>query len=308
MTNRTAQRKRSQAKAKTAQRRRKNTQRRRSSVSRYRVAAIGAVVAIVGTMVGLSVFNRDRTAATPSPGGTDGTEEVIDAVTAVPLVGLDAVGAGQGINPPAVIPAGGPAVTSDGKPEILYIGAEYCPFCASQRWPLVVALSRFGTFSGLGLTTSSASDVYPSTPTIAFHGSTYSSDVISFVPVETETNQPAASGVGYEPLETLTAEQLKLMQTYDVPPYTSQAGSIPFVLIGNRFVITGSSYPPDILQGKTWQQIASALSDPSSPIAKQVLAAANMLTATICQLTDQQPSNVCTSSGVSSATGSLLPA
>jgi hypothetical protein len=306
MTNRTAQRKRSQAKAKTAQQRRKSA--RRSSRSRYRVAVVGAVVAIVGTMVGLSVFNRDGTAPTPSPGGTDGTEEVIDAVTAVPLVALDAVGAGQGINPPAAIPTGDPAVTSDGKPEILYIGAEYCPFCASQRWPLVVALSRFGTFSGLGLTTSSASDVYPSTPTLAFHGSTYSSDLIAFVPVETETNQPAASGVGYEPLESLTAEQLKLMQTYDVPPYTSQAGSIPFVLIGNRFVITGSSYPPDVLQGRTWQQIASALSDPSSPIAKQVLAAANMLTATICQLTDQQPSNVCTSSGVSSATGSLLPA
>ena len=60
----------------------------------------------------------------------------------------------------------------------------------------MVALSRFGTFSGLGLTTSSASDVYPSTPTLTFHGSTYSSDVISFVPVETKTNQPAASGVG----------------------------------------------------------------------------------------------------------------
>ena len=308
MTNRTAQRKRASfdSKNKTANaRRRKSSRGRRPSRSRYAVVAIGAVVAIVIAMVGLSVLNRGRSEATPSPGGTDGTAEVIDAVTAVPLAALDAVGAGQGINPPAAIPAGGPAVTSGGKPEILYNGAEYCPFCASQRWPLVVALSRYGTFSGLGLTTSSASDVYPSTPTLAFHGSTYSSDVISFVSVETETNQPAASGVGYEPLETLTAEQLKLMQRYDAPPYTSQAGSIPFVLVGTRFVITGSSYPPDVLQGKTWQQIATALSDPSSPVAKQVLAAANMLTATICQLTDQEPSNVCAAPGVSSAAASL---
>ncbi|MEO8422961.1 MAG: DUF929 family protein [Actinomycetota bacterium] len=311
MTSRTAQRKRSSSKAKAAQQRRKSARARRSSVSRYRLAAIGAVVAIVGTMVALSVFNRGGTAAAPGTGDTGAagdTAQVIDAVTAVPAVALDTVGAGQGINAPGAIAAGAPAVTSGGKPEILYIGAEYCPFCASQRWPLVIALSRFGTFSGLGLTTSSASDVYPSTPTLAFHGSTYASDVISFVPVETETNQPAASGIGYEPLETLTADQQRLMQTFDVPPYTSQAGSIPFVLIGNRFVVTGSSYPPDVLQGMTWQQIASALSDPSSLIAKQVLAAANMLTATICQLTDQQPSNVCTSSGVSSATGSLLPA
>ena len=95
------------------------------------------------------------------------------------------------------------------------------------------------------------------------------------------------------------------MQTFNVPPYTSQAGSIPFLLIGNRFVVSGASYPPDVLQGKTWQQIADALSDPTSPIAKQVLAAANMLTASICELTGGQPSNVCTAPGVTSAAATL---
>ena len=49
-----------------------------------------------------------------------------------------------------------------GKPEILYIGAEYCPYCATERWPLAVALSRFGTFTGLRGIHSSATDVYPS--------------------------------------------------------------------------------------------------------------------------------------------------
>ncbi len=252
-------------------------------------------------MVGLSVYNHARTPATP---GTSGTATVVRAVTSVPASALDTVGAGQGISPPAAI-AGAPAVTSDGKPEVLYVGAEYCPFCASERWPTVIALSRFGTFSGLGLTTSSATDVFPSTPTLTFHGSTYSSDVISFVAVELNTNQLAASGLGYEPLDTLTPEQQQLMQTFDVPPYTSQSGSIPFVLIGNRFAIAGSSYPPDVLQGKTWQQIASALSDPSSSVAKQVLGAANMLTASICELTGGQPTNVCTAPGVTSAAGSL---
>jgi hypothetical protein len=32
---------------------------------------------------------------------------------------------------------------------MLYIGAEYCPYCAAERWPLVMALSKFGTFSNL---------------------------------------------------------------------------------------------------------------------------------------------------------------
>lgn len=264
--------------------------------------AIGGVVAIVLVMVGLSVGKKGDTPAAPA---TSGTAKVVRAVTSVPASALDAVGAGQGISQPAPIAAGAPAVTSDGKPEVLYIGAEYCPFCASERWPTVIALSRFGAFSGLGLSTSSATDIFPNTPTLTFHGSTYSSDLISFVGLELNTNQLTASGLGYEPLDTLTAEQQKLMQTYDVPPYTSQAGSIPFLLIGNRFSISGSSYPPDVLQGKTWQQVASALSDPSSPIAKQVLAAANMLTASICRLTDGAPTNVCTAPGVSSAAASL---
>ena len=95
------------------------------------------------------------------------------------------------------------------------------------------------------------------------------------------------------------------MQTFNVPPYTSQAGVIPFLLIGNRFVVSGASYPPDVLQGKTWQQIADALSDPTSPIAKQVLAAANMLTASICELTGGQPTNVCTAPGVTAAAATL---
>jgi hypothetical protein len=255
-------------------------------------------------MIGLRVLDEGRTAVAPDSGAP---ASVMRAVTSVPSSVLDSIGAGEGITLPVAIGSGAPPILQAGKPEILYVGAEYCPFCASERWPIVIALSRFGTFSDVGLTTSSATDVFPSTATLSFHGSSYSSDLISFVPVETESNQPAASGLGYEPLETLTADQQQLMATFDAPPYTSQAGSIPFVLFGNRFVISGSSYPPDVLQGKTWQEIASALSDPSSPIARQLLGAANVTTAAICRLTDQQPADVCTSAGVSSA-GALLPA
>jgi hypothetical protein len=305
MTNRTAQRKRSPTQRTTADRQRRGTRRgRRSSASRYRIAAIGAVLAVVLAMIGLRVLDEGRTSVAPDPGAP---ASVMRAVTSVPSSVLDSIGAGEGITLPVAIGSGVPPILQAGKPEILYVGAEYCPFCASERWPIVIALSRFGTFSDVGLTTSSATDVFPSTATLSFHGSSYSSDLISFVPVETETNQPAASGLGYEPLETLTADQQQLMATFDAPPYTSQAGSIPFVLFGNRFVISGSSYPPDVLQGRTWQEIASALSDPSSPIARQLLGAANMTTAAICRLTDQQPADVCTSAAVSSA-GALLPA
>jgi thiol-disulfide isomerase/thioredoxin len=304
MTSRTAQKKKAPARPTKGGRRSSGSSRsKRSATSRrYPLFAIGAVVAVVIAMVGLSVYNHAKTPATP---GSGGTAKVISAVTTVPASALDSVGAGEGITPPVAITAGTTPVMSDGKPYVLYIGAEYCPYCAAERWPMVIALSRFGTFSGLGLTTSSATDVFPSTPTLTFHGSTYTSDVISFAAVETQSNQLSASGLGYETLETPTAEQLQLMQTFDAPPYTPNAGVIPFTLIGNRFVATGASFPPDVLQGKTWQQISTALSDPSDPVAKQVLAAANMLTAAICELTGGQPTNVCTAPGVTAAAATL---
>jgi len=304
MTNRTAQRKRSQANITAANGQRRGGARGRRSVAsrRYPLLLIAGVVAVVLAMVGLSVVNHAKTPATP---GSDGTTAVIRALTNVPAAALDSVGVGKGITPPSAIAAGAPPVTSNGKPQILYVGAEYCPFCAAERWPMVIALSRFGTFSGLGLSTSSATDVFPSTPTVTFHGSSYTSDVIAFDGVETNTNQLAASGLSYEPLDTLTAQQQRLMQTFDAPPYTSQAGVIPFSLFGNRYVVIGSSFAPDVLQGKTWQEIASASSDPSSPVAKQVLAAANVLTAAICDVTGGQPTNVCTAPGVTSAAASL---
>ena len=54
-------------------------------------------------------------------------------------------------------------------PRIIYVGADFCPFCAAERWALVIALSKFGTFNVLHYMTSSASDVYPSTPTFTFY-------------------------------------------------------------------------------------------------------------------------------------------
>jgi hypothetical protein len=45
--------------------------------------------------------------------------------------------------------------------------------------------------------------------------------------------------------------------------------------------------------------------DPSSPVGKDIDGAVNMITAAICKLTHGQPGNVCTSAGVTSATGSI---
>ncbi len=184
-----------------------------------------------------------------------------------------------------------------GKPEIFYAGAEYCPYCAAERWAMVVALSRFGTFSKLDQTTSSASDVYPNTPTFTFYHSEYTSQYIDFVSLEETTNQPDGSG-GYTLLQTPTADQQKLINIYDAPPYLSSAGSIPFIDIANQYVMQGANYDPQLLANHSWDDIAGQLSNKNSDITKAIVGSANYLTAAICVATKQQPASVCTTAPI----------
>lgn len=257
---------------------------------RNRIAAISAVAGVVVVVAVMVVV-----ALTRSPGTTRGSGSAGRAgelAQHVPASVLDSVGAGQGVTPPQALPTDTPPLEQDGKVEVLYIGAEYCPYCAAERWPLVVALARFGSFTNLGGTESSASDVFPKTQTFTFHGANYTSDVLAFVAVETNSNQPVPGG-GYKALEQPTAEEQALLGQYDREPYTSQPGAIPFLLIGNRYVSIGASFDPSVLQGMSRDEIAMALSDPSSPTAQAVVGAANTLTAAICQATDGKPSAVC---------------
>ena len=68
-----------------------------------------------------------------------------------------------------------PPLTSRGRAEVVYVGSEFCPYCAAVRWSLVVALSRFGTFSHLGQTRSSSSEAFPGLQSFSFDGASYQS-------------------------------------------------------------------------------------------------------------------------------------
>jgi hypothetical protein len=238
--------------------------------------------------------------ATPGPGGGSTAVANSGPLSATTQAGLapgastlDTAGRGQNVTFPRKVD-GQPALTQDNKPKVLYVGAEYCPFCASQRWPLTIALSRFGTFTGLTNTHSGSQDVFPNTPTVSFHGATYTSQFLVFNGVELNTNQ--RQGNGYAPLDTLTPDQAQLVNTYDAPPYTDQAGAVPFVDFGNQFLQTGASYSPQLLAGLTQDQVASAiLNDPSGQVAQAILGAANAFTGILCKLTGGQPGDVCTS-------------
>jgi hypothetical protein len=162
---------------------------------------------------------------------------------------------------------------------------------------LAVALSRFGTLTGLGEITSSPTDAYPSTATLTFHGASYTSTYVSLTAKEIYSNQ--ASGSYYATLDTLDASDAALFKAIG-------KDSFPFVDIGGKYMISGASYDPQTLQGLSQAQIAADLSNPNSVVAKGIDGTANVITAAICAITDNQPSAVCTSAGVT-AGKAVLP-
>jgi len=252
------------------------------------------VVLAVALVLGLALGSSGHHPATEVSAGE--TSAVVAQVTSLPASLFDQVGRGSAQSLPKPITS--PALTSGEKPEVLYIGAEYCPYCATERWAMVAALSRFGTFSGLSLTHSSTTDVYPGTPTFTFHGSSFSSPYLTFTPVETTTNQPNGHG-GYRPLDTPTPAQQALWQSLD------PSGGIPFIDIGGHYLVSGVTYDPGVLQGMTASDIATSMADASTDVSKGAVGAANTLAAAICKVTSQQPSNVCTSPAVQSLEGAL---
>jgi hypothetical protein len=276
---------------------------------RRNVLVTGGTVAVILIVVGVIVIvgivtNHPKSGTAASSAPTSVTKAIAD----VPTSAFDAVSlATSGFSSPPKALSGQPALTSGGKAEVLYMGAEYCPYCAAERWPLAVALSRFGSFSGLKETTSSPSDVYPSTPTLSFHGATYASNYINFTSVEMESNQ--VSGKSYAPLETPTADEAKLLDSLDVSSDGKTQGGIPFIDYGNKFAqVDGANYTPQLLAGMTQDQVAAAIAQPTSKVGAAILGTANVISSYICQIDGAKPASVCTSTGVATATAILAAA
>ncbi len=290
----------------------------RRAAQRKRIYMAGGSIVVVAIVVVAFVLVKLNSSSNPAPtsNGPTGTAltAVTKQVTGVPTSLTDQVAGGgvdksvfvsapsasalstdaQNMNGTYFASVTGAPLTSGGKPEVLYIGAEYCPFCAAQRWAMVNALSRFGTFTGLTTTHSSSTDADPNTPTFTFYKSTYKSDYIAFTPVEETTNVPDSNG--YTPLQNPTAAQQQLLATYDPGAPGQGGGAIPFIDIANKYAQVGNLAPlnPQLLAGMSWAQVSKALNDPSSAVGKAIIGNANYMTAAICKVTDNKPATACT--------------
>jgi len=171
----------------------------------------------------------------------------------------------------------GPPLYASGKPELLFIGAQYCPHCAGQRWAIVKALNQFGTFSNV---TSSANDD-GTIPTFDLHHATYNSRYVTFVHRDVEDR-------AHQPLDTLSAEEQSLFTQYD------PSGGIPLVLVGG-YGLLGDGYDLSLIAGKSFGTVQHALQqgDSSSSFVPVINAEANSITAFICHTDRMRPHSVC---------------
>lgn len=201
--------------------------------------------------------------------------------------------------------AAGGALTSAGKPEVLFIGAEFCPICAAERWPMTMALMKFGTFTNLQQTHSAVAD--GDAGTWSYYGAKYSSPYLVFTPYELYTNQP--SGNYYKALQTLPAAAQAI--------WTANEGSslsFPFVDFSGKEVLETAQYNPSTIYYKSFASILGAVGSNDNTIGASVDASAAVFTKYLCGITGNQPSSVCSAVAKvaapvkSSNSGSTTPA
>jgi thiol-disulfide isomerase/thioredoxin len=272
----------------------------------FMVGPIAVVVMVVVVFIVVSATSDSSSTSPPPPPPAHGTPSLVAKVTSVPESVFVKVGLPSEItNTPTKVTKQA-ALKQNGLPVVVYVGAEYCPFCAAERWAIIMALSKFGTFSGLTPIYSSSSDFAPDTPSFTFYKSSYKSKYVVFEPYEVATNQPAKSASacninGYACLQTkLPATVVSLFEGIG-------DGSFPFIDFGNKSLQTGAGFEdqPLLLAGLTQSQVATQLYNSKSAVAQAEDGSANYLTAAVCATTGNKPAAVCSAPYVKKAQAQL---
>ena len=288
---------------------------KRAERQRTLMLSIGSVVAVLAVVAALIVIK----VVSDSNKGPASLSKILPLqasvahdLASVPATTLAKVGTGsvltylQSHGAKAFSPGKGAPLVSGGKPEMLYIGAEFCPYCAATRWAMAIALNKFGTFNTSTVHEIRSGDIDPDgahepdpdTATLSYDKTQYTSKYLTFVPVEQETREQT-------PLETVSKAQQAIWNTYE-PPGANGTQGYPFIDFGNKYAIEGPLYDPGDLGGlsKNWSQVAASLSNASSPIAQGADGEANMITAAICGMIGNK-APVCSASYLKSLEGQL---
>jgi hypothetical protein len=277
-----------------------------------RYVAFGIIIVAIA-LLGTLVLVRDNYSPPSSP--TTETfnaapSSLVNTVASVPSSVYDTVG----VSSPGIPVTPLQSTSKDGnapmweatvnggarEPVVFFYGAEFAPYAAAERWPLVLALSRFGTFRRLGLVQSSATSAFANISTFTFYDTYYTSKYVVLEPVE---RYGSLNPTGARYLSLQTPDQ---RERTAIAGYGSSATTFPLLDVGNRWILDGAAFTPGALTGLAQDQIAGDLSSPASPLTQAVVSAANEITASICAVDGQKPGNVCESRGVLAADQALM--
>jgi hypothetical protein len=272
-----------------------------------RYVALGLIVVAI-FLLGALVIVRDN--STPGSSSTVETlspapDSLLSSLATVPPAVYNAVGVSSPTNPVTTLAATGStpvwqATVNGGPPEpvLFFYGSEFAPYAAAERWPVVLALSRFGTFDQLGLMQSSPTTAFSDLSTFTFWKVGYSSKYLILQSVERYSSLNP-TGARYASLERPDGRQSAAIASY------GSSNTAPLVDVGNHWVLSGSSYSPAVLDGMSQSEVAGTLSNPLSPMTQAMVASANEISAAICSVDGQLPGAVCESHGVEEADAKL---
>jgi thiol-disulfide isomerase/thioredoxin len=190
----------------------------------------------------------------------------------------------------------GEPLLDGGRPLVFFMGAEWCPFCASERWALVEATSRFGKWSGLReLHSRAGQDYLPSLPTYDLSRATYTSAYLSLRHKEVAT-------VDGDPLQKLGSFEQRLVDEND------KLGSIPFLFAAGprgRYTVE-LAYSPSLLESQSFVSLREGVAASApTPAVEAIGGEADAITALICKLDGRQPASVCAMGSIPALEGEL---
>jgi hypothetical protein len=258
----------------------KGRQARQAAQRRNRNFIVVGVVAAVAIVVGVIVAIAGGSSGPPRKPALISAVNQLGSVPVSVLV--DASTKVTALNY-AQAAQGGP-LTSAGKPEVLFIGAEFCPICGAERWPMTLALMKFGTFTNLKQTHSAVAD--GNVGTWSYEGATYSSPYLVFKPYELYTNQP--SGGYYKTLDTLPQDASTI--------WKDNLGSnltFPFIDFGGKEVLETAQFNPSSIYNHSFATILGAVGANDNTIGASIDSSAAVFTKYLCGLTNNQPGSVC---------------
>jgi hypothetical protein len=166
---------------------------------------------------------------------------------------------------------------------VFFLGAQFCPFCAAERWALVGALERFGTLTGyVPQTHTSGVAGFRLVPTYDLRNAAYTSQYLNYSGKEIFDKDNA-------PLDTLDADEQAIINRFD------PEAKFPFLMINGQYVQTGDSgFSPGVIDALDFDTLHGQLvSGEQNDATNAITAEVDLITRYLCNSTGGEPVEAC---------------